>query len=446
LSTLRRFLYVSPCFPPQSRVGALRPLKFARHLPDHGWAPVVLTDLSPEDAIDTSLGAQVPVSTVVHRTYSRRAAPTEAQVQAGELPWEVDSGGKPLSLPAYKKLLPPALRNEYRSRSFWWPSPELLPLGHYSPDIPHAIRAGRAALATHPDCEAIVVNADPWAALLVGRSLAQRSGLPLVLDLRDPWSVCELKRHRRPLPQRWLVDRLERMCVQAAARVIVNTETTLADYRAHYPDVPAERFDVIRNHGDPALIGEGSYPAQPAFTALFLGNFRRFVSGDILIDAVGQLHERLGWGPEQLRLMVTGRLPAAARARAARLGVTDMLVDHPFVPYREIGTFMQTADLLVSLNHRTRQRVPAKIYDYLMSDRPMLVVADNPELQRMLGAVDGVDLHGLDDLHGVAASLERAVLAGRGRQIPRRGLGFDSATASAKLARILDVVTRERAG
>ncbi|MFT5993917.1 MAG: hypothetical protein ACI82G_002922, partial [Bradymonadia bacterium] len=36
-------LYITPYFPPATKVGALRPLKFVRHLGAHGWRVVVLT-------------------------------------------------------------------------------------------------------------------------------------------------------------------------------------------------------------------------------------------------------------------------------------------------------------------------------------------------------------------------------------------------------------------
>ena len=97
---MRRFLYISPYFPPQSRVGALRPLKFARHLPKHGWAPVVLADLKEADAMDRSLPELVPDSTITIFDYSKVAAPNYEKYLAGELPNpEFDLGGKPKAAP-----------------------------------------------------------------------------------------------------------------------------------------------------------------------------------------------------------------------------------------------------------------------------------------------------------------------------------------------------------
>ena len=398
----------------------------------------MLCDLHESDAMDLTLEGSLPRGVRVVRDWSRQAAGNSRRVARGELPRPtVDAGGKPIvrRLPLHQRMLPPPLRNTFNSPSFWWPSPEWVPLGHHSLEIPHALGAARRILRTERH-DAILVNCDPHAALLVGQMLSQEFGIPLFHDLRDPWSVCELRRRERPALQRWLVDRLERRAFAQASAVILNTETALEDYRRHYADMPPERFHFIRNHGDAALIEGGSFPRDERFTALFLGNFRRYVEGDELLEALALLKER-GVSEQQFHLLVTGRLPAEARAFAERLGVAAMLTEGAFVPYRQIGSFMQTADLLVALNNRTKQRVPAKVYDYLVSPRPMLVVADNPEIARMLAPLKQAWVRGLDDISGIANAMEEAILLGRGFEVDRTTSGYDSLTASRKLDAIL---------
>ncbi|MCA9681918.1 MAG: hypothetical protein KC457_06960, partial [Myxococcales bacterium] len=138
---MRRFLYISPFFPPMTRVGALRPLKFARHLPDHGWAPVVLCDLRAEDEVDARLEQALPDSTIVIRDYGPKAA---------------HARGRP-SAPA----APSAPSAPERPRKPGWfarHGEDLNPLGAHVFTIGHALRAARAALRAHRDCEAIMVN------------------------------------------------------------------------------------------------------------------------------------------------------------------------------------------------------------------------------------------------------------------------------------------------
>ncbi|AUX29447.1 uncharacterized protein SOCE836_015370 [Sorangium cellulosum] len=59
-ATVRPFLLISPYFAPQTSVGAFRWVKLARHLPRHGFRPVVLSATFPGDARDDGLLAALP--------------------------------------------------------------------------------------------------------------------------------------------------------------------------------------------------------------------------------------------------------------------------------------------------------------------------------------------------------------------------------------------------
>jgi hypothetical protein len=443
---MRDFLYLSPYFPPQSRVGAIRPLKFARHLPALGWRPVILADLWPGAGTSAPLLDAVPPDVPVIRDYSARAdgtfraflrgapSPTPSPSPTAAAPRRLaPSAQEALSRLGSRlgELVPDALRN-----------PELIPLDDHAAHAVHALRAARRILRAYR-CEAIVVNADPYSSLVLGARLARESGLPLIQDLRDPWSVCELRRPLRPTLSAAAVDRLERWAVEAAHTVILNTEQARDDYRAHYPDIAAERFTTIRNHGDAGLTGSGTHQGFDRFTLLFLGHFRRFVEGDVLLRALAILRAR-GVSSDRVQLVVTGDCPEATRDVARSLGVEDMLVRHPFVPYHETGAIMDSADLLVLLNNRTRQRVPAKLYDYATSQRPILAVADSPELERIVSGVPGAHFRGLDDAEGVADVVERELALGRQRVVARGDVGLSSREASAKLAAILDAAAAGR--
>lgn len=402
---MRKFLYLSPYFPPLHRVGALRPLKYARHLPDYGWTPVVLCDMWRGAALDMQLLSAVPQSTVVVRDYTPGANRAMTKL--------VDQGRKSSRRPFWERFLN---------------NPEHLLL-------PYSIAAALRVLQAHR-CEAIVVNADPFEALLVGARVARTSGLPLVLELRDPWSVCELRRKSRPAPLRWVIDRLERRAVETASRVILNTELALADYRAHYSDLPQDRFAVIRNHYDAELISGGVEPHFKRTTLLFLGNLRPFVEGDPLLHLLAALATR-GWS-ETIQLEVTGECPAAVFQKAKSLGIERMLVKGNYVPYLETGSYMRGADILVFLSFRTKQRIPAKFYEYLSSSRPILALADNDELAQLIERLPNARIVGLDEPERGADAVE--TLLSRASQPPDPSVlsEFTSQTASERLAGILD--------
>src|SRR5262245_42563463 len=66
---MKRILLIAYHFPPDSAVGALRPLKFAKYLPAYGWEPYILT-VKPSyyEGLDASRLEEVPTPSRVFRT------------------------------------------------------------------------------------------------------------------------------------------------------------------------------------------------------------------------------------------------------------------------------------------------------------------------------------------------------------------------------------------
>jgi hypothetical protein len=416
-------LYISPFFPPLSRVGALRPLKFARHLPDHGWSPVVLCDLWDGAACDPTLLDAVPDSTIVLRRYSSRAEAADA---------------KGMSEPPARGEAKPKRKPLFTTPA-WVHAKDWLPMGDAVFHVRHALKAARHALQRYP-CEAILVNADPVAALLVGKILAKETGLPFVADLRDPWGPCELRRPRRPFYTRLIEGWCERSVVAAADRVILNTETTKAAYLRQYPDIDPNRFAVIRNHLSRDLIAGGTASGFAKFTLLFLGSFSAFVRPGPLLRLLAALKAR-GVGPEHLQMAITATLDPESRRLAREMGVGAYVVEHPTVHLRDVGALMAAADMLV-LIAPTPQRIQAKFYDYMGSERPILAIAKfHPELAGLLQETGAGRLLSPDQPEDMADYVEHFRAQDRHPVLPRDAAArasLESPAATQRLAAILD--------
>lgn len=419
---MKRFLYITPYFPPNNRVGALRPLKFCRHIRKFGWEPVIFCDLKMNDSTDGDLLTHLPGNLNIHRSYSRGAAAAWHAFQNGNFPEK-----KP-------KITGPA-----RTRNHFWNNPELIPYGEHLVDIPAAIRNGRKILQ-NSDCSAIVVNIDPHAAAHVGNVLAREFNLPLVPDFRDPWSVCELRRPMRPAPIRKLVDRLERKIITNSACTILNTDTALDHYRKHYSDLNPERFTCIKNFGDRELINHGQMNKLPFRSLLFMGNLRRFIDGFEVLDVLAELKNR-GKTSDTFRLVISGQVLPETRERAAALSVQDMI--HPVapVPYTQVFPLMMSADILLVIAHNSVQRIPAKFYDYATTGKPLMAVSENAELNQMVQQCNGQAFR--FDAVGPMADFIESILGGNSRpdsQFSEPHL-YTAESGSRALAGILDKIT-----
>ena len=418
-------LYLSSAFPPIAQVGGLRAYKFARHLPAAGWRVTVLCAPVPAATADDGLLAQLPADVGVVRGWGR---PEDALVDERSEAGLFDGSGA-TSSPLRGRLA--ALRRKQLP-------PDFLPLGRREiPRAWHGLAAAEAVIEEErPDV--ILASIDPEATMVAGARLSQRHGIPLVLDFRDPWATCDLRRGARWPLQRRLVDAIERGAVEQAAAVIWNTETARTAAAAHYGPELAAKFSVVRNHHDSGLIGRSvaqQPDAQGPFRLLILGRLRKYVEGAVLFRALALLRAA-GVTAEQLLVEIAGTVPVESVRFATELGVGDFVKVKGSVPHAEIGEAMARADLLLALTHASMQRIPSKLYDYLATDLPVVVLADNPEIAAMTAEFAGVAQLPLDDAAGLASALATA-MAKRGERFDRDVSCFDSRVATGQLSAIL---------
>ena len=109
----------------------------------------------------------------------------------------------------------------------------------------HLKRAMLARAAEHPP-DVLLVTAPPFSMVTQGVRFARRLGVPLVLDMRDPWSTWVLDPHATYAHYR-ITLAVEDRCFKAASDIVLNSEETREDMRRLHPSVPARKFHVITN-------------------------------------------------------------------------------------------------------------------------------------------------------------------------------------------------------
>ncbi|MBK9692204.1 MAG: hypothetical protein IPO73_11055 [Gemmatimonadetes bacterium] len=72
------------------------------------------------------------------------------------------------------------------------------------------------------------------------RRLAARTGLPLVVDMRDPWSLVNRLPEDLASPVvYWMAGRFEPRAVREAMLVVTNTAAARRELQARYPPPPS---------------------------------------------------------------------------------------------------------------------------------------------------------------------------------------------------------------
>jgi hypothetical protein len=391
-SPLKRVVMLCPYFPPSASVAAKRAVRFARKLPGEGWEPLFVTvEGSAGSGYDHALASALPEGLFVSRNYARsflwdawrRWEDAKAKARGrGE-------GAKRASASRVKLL------DALADITYYW-----TPLDQF---VPYLVSAAREAarIATEQGAGLIYAASNPTSTLVAGTLAGALAGLPVVLDLRDPWSLDPLHFLPKPAALRLVEQSLEQLCFTRAARVILNTERSRDAYQQRYPAL-AHKFVSLRNGFDEGLFSSSATLAYEGFTLVHFGSFFWHRTLAAVLRAMSK-------GPEEVRLVTYGTMRAEDLARTAELGLASRVESRPTVPFAEGMSVLRGAGaLLLIQSEQTDLQIPAKLYDYLCARRPILALSANPEIGDILRQT-GAGLSVPEREEDIAQALSRLV-------------------------------------
>jgi glycosyltransferase involved in cell wall biosynthesis len=413
---------LSRYLPPMFDVGGKRADRFARHLPSFGWQPHVLTaPLPPDRPLDPS-ARPLPEGVVLERELmprwwpQPRNRPSDATVAT---PIEARQPGRLAKL----------------SRQF------MLPVGEEILLAPRTVARMRKRVH-EAGIDVIFATSAPYATLVHGAALARATGKPLVLDLRDPWTLNFLQENR----PRWVREveaRIEARLFARADRVILTCAAAAEAYRARFPALAA-KIVTITNAFEPRELAYE--PRHDRLTLIHFGNCYGARTLAPVLHALAWLREQGRLDPREVVIRNLGRIGRADLELAASLGLTDQLEHETAVPYEQGLAELARADLLLLLSYGREQLfLPAKLFDYMAAGAPILCVAPPSELTEIVAATRIGQSCDPDDVEGCAEIIMAAADRRRGAsEEPLRdpsGAALEPYTAratTAALARLLD--------
>jgi hypothetical protein len=435
---LNRFLLISPYFPPSSKIGAKRALNLVRHLPELGWAPIVLCCPARLGSEQLDQSGLVPRRTSVYPEFtSLLGRILRGRNDAYEQLPQIQQARSEAPI-----RLNPLLEAIRRS--------DITPLDMYMWDIPFVVNKA-TAIAREQQARAIVVNADPWSGLVVGASVARRLGLPLIADLRDPWALHPLRQPRRTALTRAAISSLERRLLGGASRIVLNTAQCEAAYRTHYAGViPEERFTLIRNAFDASIYHPPESRAHDDFAIHYFGTVGSGRDPSDFYTGLAAFLRELGPDARDVRLVFHGDAGPKSDPRVRALGLANHIeTRHPTLLRQTLEELADASVLLLLEGPERSLQLPAKLYDYFAAERPILAIGAHAELADILTRTgSGVSTAPGEGADAITAQLR--TLYGRRHQPPafdEKAIDeFRADTQATRFAQLLDdVVRRDRA-
>ncbi len=313
--------------------------------------------------------------------------------------------------------------------------------------LPGALAIALAADDTNP-VDAIYSSGPPWSSHLAAAAIHGLTGLPWVADFRDPW-VGNAYAAPLPLPHRVWRAWLERSVVERAKACVFASAGVRDEYARRYPH-RANGFLTIHNGydlDDVAAIREAPrrQRSDGHFRLVFTGSIQGIAEARLLVAGLERLLDRRPDLRDRLRVQLVGWLSPAAEAIAgARLRALAPVVER-IGPQPKAAALRAVVDadaaLVLLADQPGRANVPsAKLFDYLGLDAPVLAVAPDGEVRRILAELDcGVAADATPE--GLASGIERLMETPRADRPADPERRFERRSLTERLAALLDGVS-----
>jgi hypothetical protein len=269
----------------------------------------------------------------------------------------------------------------------------------------HALR-----ITSHARFDCVVTTSPPESTHLLGQVLKKQRGVQWIAELRDGW-IFEPPRPRWPLgAQRALAARLERNALAGANAVVAVTTPIVDDLR----DRLGLRAELITNGFDPeeTVAARSSDPLLDHGRHSFVHTGRIAVGGASvrpLLDALALLED----DPvaERLEVVLAGALSGdehellAGRKLIHAVGILE---------HSRTLELQSAADTLLVITEGARRRSVAtgKLFEYLGTAKPILVLGEETEAARIVAETRSGRSTSANDPKAIATAL-RSFVEGR---------------------------------
>jgi hypothetical protein len=396
----RTVLMLAHRFPPSGGAGVQRNLQLARHFPEAGIHPVVVTG----------------PGTVEYRWTPADTALSDARLQA-----EVHR--LPHPEPPHGVRWEARLESWARMRARWtrWWRAHALSV---------AVRAGGEADVVH-------ASVAPYSSAETAIAVARRLGKPLVMDFEDPWALDEMLVYPSRVHRRLALREMGRM-LGAADAIVMNAPEARRRVLEAFPSLDPARVAAIPNAFDPAdfaapvparddgrfrIVHAGSLHTEQGLAHRSASRLRRVLGGTapgvdfltrshvFLLEALGSLVARRPELSRIVEVVLAGVFTEQDRAVAARYPFVRL---EDFVPHAGTLELLRSADLLFLPMYdlpagRRAGLIPHKTYEYLAAGRPILAAVPEGDARDLLAASGAARLGAPADTAAMEAHLSAEI-------------------------------------
>jgi Glycosyl transferase 4-like domain len=252
-----------------------------------------------------------------------------------------------------------------------------------------AIRVGKKF-----DARLVISSSPPFTALLTGRWVASRLGIPHIADLRDPWTDGFVAGRPSRRIELQLLRFLEGWALRSAAAITATTVAVTELLAARYPAVRS-KLHVVRN-GYEGEVPEANPDTGGRLSILFAGELYLGRNPFPFLAALEALLARPDVDPARISATFMGTVAQyngqslASWIDAKRCATVVRLL--PQSPQHEVAKAVADCTLLLNLSQEQPLSIPAKTFEHFACAREILLLCENDsETASLVVGIPGVN-------------------------------------------------------
>ncbi|MEG0308666.1 MAG: glycosyltransferase [Clostridium sp.] len=386
----KNILFIAYYFPPLGGSGVQRSLKFIKYLPEFNVNPIVVTVKEGHNfAYDPEMIKEVPESVKIYRSNSGEKLWLRKQIEgANKVALKIKGivkssntnvgNDKPINnMDKTKNEAKVNIQSRYTIKDKIF---KYLEYNHYVPDTKirwykHAVKDIKERVLKNEEIDLIFSTSAPYTDHLIALEIKKVTNKPWVADFRDPWVENKFIYARYDEKRKAKERALEKEVITYADKVINVTETITDDYIKRYPEFK-EKFITITNGFD-----INDKVDEISDTTKFIVNYSGIVSDgqnpEMVLNALKSIIEENNEFKKDLLINFTGFVHDKYLHLFDDAIIKDNVKINSYVPHSEILKEMKKSAInLITLPDTVESKgiYTGKIFDYILSERPILGV------------------------------------------------------------------------
>lgn len=360
---MKKALFITYYWVPCGGPGVQRTLKFVKYLPSFGIEPLVITVNERKASYqvkDYSLSVDVDEKLKLYRTNTFEPFNIYKTISnKSEIPY---SGFANESSPNLIQKISRFIRGNF-----------FIPDARLGWNIFAYLKACKVIKRENPS--AIIISTPPHSTQLIGLKLKKRFNIPLIADLRDPWTdIFYYDKFYHTKAAKCIDAKMERRVLENADHILVVSHHIKELFISKSDKIDPNKIVVIPNGYDEEDFKINHQQQQSPFTIAYTGTISDDYDIDAFITAIQEIRRD---GYTDIKLKFMGRVSPMQAEKFDISGLDEITEFIPHSQHEQSIKLLQESSALLLVIPKIKNNegiLTGKLFEYIGSNRPIIAI------------------------------------------------------------------------